>query len=457
MFEEAIAALATPPGEGGIGIIRLSGHGVIERVGEIFVPFTGKDLSQRHGFTLNLGWIIDQDGSKIDQVLLGIMKAPHSYTGEDVVEINCHGGSMPVRRCLERCLEVGLRMAEPGEFTKRAFLNGRMELSQAEAVIDIIRAKTDRGLKLAMQQLEGNLGYIEAIEEKLLHLNAMVEASLDFPEEVGDLDYEDVQTILLQSRAALDQVIAAGVRNEIYRDGVKVAICGKPNVGKSSLLNALLKKDKAIVTDIPGTTRDVVEDYINVRDIPVKIMDTAGIRHTEDLVEQIGVKKSKKVIEEAELLILMLDVGEGIAQEDVDILENIDQARLIVFVNKEDLEKKRISTVELESFFSGVKVIRGSVINDLGLEELEMTMEEMIRSGNLPGDGMDIMINLRQKDALIRSRAQVENALQSLQKVTADCLGVDIWGALETLGEISGKTLKEEVIDRIFHDFCIGK
>ncbi len=457
MFEDAIAALSTPPGEGGIGIIRLSGHEVIEKVGEIFVPVTGKDLSQRQGYTLNLGWIIDQDGSKIDQVLLGIMKAPHSYTGEDVVEINCHGGSMPVRRCLQRCLEAGLRMAEPGEFTKRAFLNGRMELSQAEAVIDIIRAKTDRGLKLAMQQLEGKIGYIEAIEEKLLQLNAMVEASLDFPEEVGELDYDEVQTILLQSLVALDQIVAAGVRNEIYRDGVKVVICGKPNVGKSSLLNALLKKEKAIVTDIPGTTRDVVEDYINVHDIPVKIMDTAGIRSTEDLVEKIGVEKSKKVIEQADLLVLMLDAGDGITQADLDIYQNIDREKLIVFVNKEDLERKRISTVELDSLFAGVKLIRGAAKKDLGLEELEMTMEEMVLSGTLPGDGLDIMINIRQKEALLRSRAQVESALQNLRQVTADCLGVDIWGALETLGEISGKTLKEEVIDRIFHNFCIGK
>jgi tRNA modification GTPase len=457
MFDEAIAALSTPPGEGGIGIIRLSGNGVIETVREIFVPAGGKEISQRPGYTLNLGWIIDQQGSKIDQVLLGIMKAPHSYTGEDVAEINCHGGSMPVRRCLQRCLEVGLRMAEPGEFTKRAFLNGRLGLSQAEAVIDIIRAKTERGLKLALQQLEGKMGCIEPIEEMMLQLNALVEASLDFPEEVGDLDYEEVQSLLLQIQDALDQVVAAGVRNEIYRDGIKVVICGKPNVGKSSLLNALLKKEKAIVTDIPGTTRDVVEDYINLRDIPVKIMDTAGIRITEDVVETIGVEKSKKVIEQADLLVLILDSGDGITQEDLDIYKNIDPRRLIVFVNKEDLEKKQISTEEMDSLFAGVKIIRGSAKTDMGLEELEMAVENMVLSGNLPEDGMDIMINIRQKDALLRSRAQIASALQNLRQVPADCLGVDIWGAMETLGEISGKTLKEEVIDRIFHNFCIGK
>jgi tRNA modification GTPase TrmE len=457
MFEDAIAALSTPPGEGGIGIIRLSGKSVIEMAQKIFLSAAGKELNQRRNYTLTLGWIIDEQGKKIDQVLLSIMRAPHSYTGEDVVEINCHGGSIPVRRCLQRCLDTGFRMADPGEFTKRAFLNGRLDLSQAEAVIDIIRAKTDRGLKLAMQQLEGNIGYIEALEDKLLQLNALVEASLDFPEEVGDLDYGEVGLLIQQTIRDFDQVIAAGIRNEVYRDGINVVICGKPNVGKSSLLNALLKQDKAIVTDIPGTTRDVIEDYINVRDIPVKIIDTAGIRATEDVVETIGVEKSKKVIEQADLLVLMLDIGEGITREDLDIYHNIKSSRLILFVNKEDLEQKKIGNEELEALFAGVRIIRGSAKTDMGLEELETAIEGMVLSGNIPHDGMDIMINMRQKDALLRSRAQVESALQNMGRVPDDCLGVDIWGALEILGEISGKTLKEEVIDRIFHNFCIGK
>ena len=457
MINDAIAAVSTPPGEGGIGIIRLSGNGIIDCISKIFVPFKDVKLSERKGFTLNLGWIIDHDGAKIDQVLVGIMKAPHSYTGEDVIEINCHGGSMPVRRCLQRCLDTGLRLAEPGEFTKRAFLNGRLDLSQAEAVIDVIKAKTDRSLKLAMQQMEGKTHYINAIEDSLLHLNAMLEASLDFPEEVGDLDYEEAASLLTQIKDSLDKVIEAGRRNEIYRDGVEVVICGKPNVGKSSLLNALLKKEKAIVTDIPGTTRDVVEDYINVRGIPVKIMDTAGIRLTEDFVEKIGVEKSLQVMEKADLIIFMLDVSAGINQEDLDIYRNIDPERLIVLVNKEDIDEKRISSAELEVLFKGVKVIRGSVKNEMGIEELEKAVEEKVLSGAVPGDGIEIMINLRQKDALLRTRAQVVNALHTLQEVPLDCLGIDIWGALETLGEISGKTLKEDVIDRIFHDFCIGK
>ncbi len=456
-MNEDIVALSTPPGEGGIGIIRLSGTSILNKANKIFLPFKEQDLEQRRGFTLNLGWIVDSDGSRIDEVLLGLMRAPHSYTGEDVIEINCHGGSLPVRRCLQRCLEAGMRLAEPGEFTKRAFLNGRLDLSQAEAVIDIIRAKTDRGLKLALQQLEGRKDYLDQIEDNLLQLNAMLEASIDFPEEVGELDYQEAKAILIQTKEGMDRLIEAGRRSEIYRDGVKVVICGKPNVGKSSLMNALVKKEKAIVTEIPGTTRDVVEDYINLRGIPVKIMDTAGIRITEDFVERIGVEKSREVIEQADLLIFMLDVAEGISSEDLNIYQSLDRKRLIVLVNKEDLEDKKITPEEMDQLFNGVRVIRGSVKNEIGVEELEKAVEEMVLQGAIPSDGMEIMINLRQKNALLESRNQVESALQNLQEVPLDCLGVDVWGALESLGEISGKTLKEEVINRIFHDFCVGK
>ncbi len=457
MFEEDIVALSTPPGEGAIGIIRLSGKQVLAKMEQIFRPVYPTELGQRRGFTLNLGWIVDEDGSKIDEVLLGIMRAPHSYTGEDVIEINCHGGGVPVRRCLQRCLDVGLVLAEPGEFTKRAFLNGRLDLSQAEAVIDVIRAKTDRGLKLALQQLEGRLAFIEEIEELLIKLNAAVLASLDFPEEVGDLDYSEAESTLLQAKERLDRLLSASQRSEIYRDGLKLVICGKPNVGKSSLLNALVKKEKAIVTEIPGTTRDVVEDYLNVRGIPVKIMDTAGIRFTEDYVEKIGVEKSKEVINQADLLIFMVDVGTGLNQEDIEIYHQINKKKCIIMINKEDLEIKRIAPGEIEDLFAGVKVIRASIKNDIGIEELEEAIEDVVLQGEIPGDGLEIMVNLRQKNALIRSQVQVEHALQALGQIPLDCLGVDLGVALETLGEISGKTLKEEVINRIFHDFCIGK
>jgi len=459
MINDPIVAIATPPGEAAIGIVRLSGPGVIEQVESIFQPYReGMELSERANFSLNLGWLVAVDGEKIDEVLVSVMRAPHSYTGEDLVEINCHGGSLAIRLCLQRCLELGVRIAEPGEFTKRAFLNGRLELSQAEAVIDIIRAKTERGLHLALQQLAGQQGQMIAeLEDHLLHLNAMLEASLDFPEEVGDMDQAEARDILERVIKELDKLLQAGRRAEIYRDGIELAICGKPNVGKSSLLNALAQKEKAIVTEIPGTTRDVIEEYINIRGIPVKVMDTAGIRMTEDLVEKIGVDKSRQVIHKADLVVLVLDFAAGISTEDLDIFNSIPPEKLIVLVNKEDVQEKEISAAELTAHFSDLKVIRISVKEDTGLDVLEKAVEEMVLGGEIVADGLEIMINLRQKQALLASRAHAQAALLALGEVPLDCLGVDIWGAVDCLGELTGKSLKEDIIDRIFHDFCIGK
>jgi len=459
MNNDIIVAVSTPPGEGAVGIVRMSGNGAIEIADKIFLPYNKNLLlSERRNFSLNLGWILAAQGQRIDEVLMGIMRSPHSYTGEDVVEINCHGGSAALRACLQRCLDLGARLAEPGEFTKRAFLNDRLGLEQAEAVLDIIRAKTERGLQLAVNQLSGSSGrFIAELEDRLLGLNAMVDASLDFPDEVGDLDQEQARLILGETVDTIESWLEAARRAEIYREGIELAIVGKPNVGKSSLLNALSRKEKAIVTDIPGTTRDIVEEYINVRGIPVKLMDTAGIRSTEDLVEKIGVEKSRELIAQADLVVLVLDFAAGIAGEDMEIFHTIPAEKCLVLVNKEDIERKAISEEELAEKFSLAKVIRASVKEDYGLDELENAIEEMLLSGTQNDDGMEIMVNMRQKQALLKSRAFAENALQQVGQVPLDCLGVDIWGALECLGEISGKSLKEEVIDRIFHDFCIGK
>lgn len=459
MMNDLIVAISTPPGEGAIGIIRLSGQGALDLLGNIFRPYhAGLDVADRKNYSLNLGWIMEANGEKIDEVLVSIMRGPHSYTAEDVVEINCHGGSVAIRRCLQRSLDQGARLAEPGEFTKRAYLNGRLELSQAEAVMELIRAKTDRGLKLALQELEGKSGQVIAeLEEQLLHLNAMVDASLDFPDEVGEINQAEAITILHEVIGKIDHLLLAGRRAEVYRDGVQIAICGKPNVGKSSLLNALVQKEKAIVTEFPGTTRDVIEEYINIRGIPVKIMDTAGIRETEDLVEKIGVERSKDSIARADLVIFVLDYGSGISEEDMDIFNTIPPEKMLILVNKEDIEIKEISQAELETRFTGINVIRSSVKEEIGMEALEKAIEERVLRGELVQDGMEIMINLRQKDALLKSREHATNALDEMAEAPLDCLAVDIWGALERLGELTGKSLKEEIIDRIFHDFCIGK
>lgn len=459
MIGDDIAAISTAPGEAGIAIVRLSGNNVIKKLERIFKPYRAElRLSEKEGYTLSLGWLCDENMEIIDEVLLGLMRSPRSYTGEDVVEINCHGGTLPARRCLEAVLRQGVRLAEPGEFTRRAFLNGRLNVSQAEAVIEVIRSKSEKGMNLALKQLTGrDRQEISLLEDQLIEVNAMLEASLDFPDEVGELDYNLAREKLQDARNRIDRLLLAARKTEIYREGVNVAICGKPNVGKSSLLNALLRKEKAIVTSIPGTTRDIVEDYINIKGIPVKLRDTAGIRSTEDLVEKIGIEKSQEVIDESDLVLFILDVGAGIDREDLEIYERIEKKNKIVLVNKEDLEEKNISQAELERLFPAVKIVRGSVIEESGLEELEESIEAALLSGQLQSDDMEVMINLRQKNALLTAKRHIDESMAALGIVSLDCLGVDIWGALESLGEISGKNLKEEVIDRIFKDFCIGK
>ncbi|SHH16438.1 tRNA modification GTPase trmE [Thermosyntropha lipolytica DSM 11003] len=458
-INDDIAALATPPGEGGIAIIRLSGSGVIEKIDRIFKPYNaGVDIKKKAGYTLTLGWIVDEKGEYIDEVLISIMRAPRSYTGEDVVEINCHGGILAARKCLEEVLKNGIRLAEPGEFTRRAFISGRIDMSQAEAVIEVIRAKTEKGLKLALKQLKGeNKADFAYLEDELTSINAAVEASIDFPDEVGEPDYDEMQARLEKVKKALEKFIEGAKMGDIYREGVSIAIVGKPNVGKSSLLNALLRKEKAIVTDIPGTTRDVIEDYINIEGIPVKIMDTAGIRETEDIVERIGVEKSSQAIEEADLVIFLLDVAAGITEEDMNIYRRLRKDNLIVLVNKEDLEEKNISEEDLARLFKGVKVIRGSVKEKTGLDELKKSIKDMIIEGRGSYEGEEMIFNIRQKIALDKAREHLVSALEGLGKVPLDCLAVDIRGALEALGEITGKNIKEEVMDRIFRDFCIGK
>jgi len=458
MFDD-IAAISTPPGEGGIAIVRLSGSGIIERMSNLFRPRKPElVMAERSSHTLTLGWMLDYQGEIIDEVLLGIMRGPHSYTGEDVVEINCHGGYLPARRCLEQVLAAGFRLAEPGEFTRRAYLNGRLDISQAEAVIDIIRAKSDKGMRLAQQQLSGyNVRYISSLEDGLTRINAILEASIDFPDEVGEPDYDEVEERLQGILVSLDSLINAAKRADIYRDGISIAICGKPNVGKSTLLNTLLRKEKAIVTEIPGTTRDVIEDYINVRGIPVKIMDTAGIRVTEDRVEKIGVERSREVINAADLVLFLLDVETGITAEDREIFSQIQARNVIVLVNKEDLVEKNIDTASLREMFPGLTIIRGSAREEIGMDELEGAVENLVLSGQTGSDNLEIMVSTRQRMALERARQHVIDTMEGLREAPLDCLGVDLGGALEALGEITGKNLKEEAINRIFHDFCIGK
>lgn len=459
MKEDIIAAIATPPGEGGIAIIRISGAGAIQLIDSIFQPRNpSKSLSRQSGYSITLGWILDNDGNQVDEVLAAVMRKPHSYTAEDTVEIHCHGGILAARRCLEEALNTGIRLAEPGEFTKRAFLNGRLDVSQAEAVIEIIRAKSDKSLRLAVKQLAGyNSTYIHDIEDKLIQVNAMIEASIDFPDEVGDPDESELSLLLTEALQEIYRMLRAGERGKIYREGIKVVICGKPNVGKSSLLNRLLGQDRAIVTDIPGTTRDVLEEYINIKGIPIRLMDTAGIHTAQNEVEQIGVQKARDMIREAALAIFIVDVASGITPADLDVFQSLDRQRAIVLVNKEDLEAKRITPQQMEEVFSGLPVIRCSMKENIGVELLEDTIENMVLAGNAEQDELELMLNMRQQKALENSAVQIEMVLSQLSPIPLDCLAVDVRGALESLHEITGRNCTEEIVDRIFHDFCIGK
>ncbi len=460
MRDDIIAAIATPPGEGGIAIVRVSGEGAIEKIDRLFqARVKDKKLQDQKPFTLTLGWIKSEDGDIIDEVLASTMRAPRSYTGEDMVEINCHGGLLAARRCLQRVLDTGIRIAEPGEYTRRAFLSGKMDASQAEAVIDIIRAKSDRGLRLAMKQLEGkNSEYVGQLEELLMEANMLVEATIDFSEDVGELNYPRVRELLERTRTGIEKMLRAGELGDVYREGISVAICGKPNVGKSSLLNALLRKERAIVTDIPGTTRDVIEEYISIKGIPVKIIDTAGIRATADIVEQIGINKAQEAIRNAELVIFLLDIEAGMTEEDRMIYRGLEnQERVIVLVNKDDLQAKNITAHDIRQEFPGLDVIWASIKEDVGMEELAEIIAKKAVAGLVDIDQLEFTVNLRQKENLLAARKYIQEALDAMEQVPLDCLGVDLQDAMASLGQITGRDLKEESIERIFQEFCIGK
>jgi tRNA modification GTPase len=343
MQMSTIAAISTPPGEGGIAIIRVSGSESIAAVEAIFEPRRqGRRLRDLQGYQMMLGWIKDAQGEPIDECLVAVLRQPHSYTAEDTVEIHCHGGVLAARQCLQEVLNQGIREALPGEFTQQAFLNGRLDASQAEAVIEVIRARSTKALKLAVKQLSGfNSRYMKRMVDQLLQAGAIIEASIDFAEDVGEPDYEQVGALLSQVQNDIYRLLEAAKRAEIYRSGVKVVICGKPNVGKSSLLNWLIGRERAIVTEIPGTTRDVIEEFINLRGIPVRLIDTAGIRQTEDRVEAVGVQKAQQAINEADLAIFLLDVTSGLTAEDEEVHCNLSPSRTIILVNKDDLKGKK--------------------------------------------------------------------------------------------------------------------
>lgn len=460
MIEDTIAAISTPPGTGGIGIIRLSGKDVFSIVNPIFKGKKNQDLSTVKSHSIHYGHIIDKDMNKaIDEVLVMVMKAPNTYTKEDIIEINCHGGIVSVRKVLEQVLRMGARLAEPGEFTKRAFLNGRIDLSQAEAVIDIIEAKTDMSLSTAMDQLEGSLSHrIGELREELIEMMAHIEAAIDYPEyDIEELGYDRVRKRIEDIRAKIHRLLDTADSGKILREGVKTAIVGKPNVGKSSLLNALLREQRAIVTNIPGTTRDVLEEYINISGIPFKLIDTAGIRETEDVVEQIGVSRSKDIIESADLIIMILDLSTSLTEEDKYIMDLIEDKKKLVLLNKTDLPAK-LDKEEIYNRFSQSEILEISAKNKKDVEKLEETLKEMFMSGKINMEDSVMITNLRHKDALIKADDSLRDALSTIDMgMPEDCLSIDLTNAYKYLGEITGESVQDDLIKKIFSQFCLGK
>lgn len=456
---DTIAAMATPVGLGGIGIIKISGPQSEDIVRNIFQPRKPVDHFQSHH--LYYGHILDpSNGQIVDEVLLSVMRGPHTYTREDVAEINCHSGYIILQRILSLVLTNGARLAEPGEFTKRAFLNGRIDLTQAEAVMESIAARTSQALRMATSQLAGSLyGRVKGIRDCLLDVLAVLEVAIDFPEEDGEILEAGKWAWRIEGGVVepLQELLASYEQGRIYREGVAVAIVGKPNVGKSSLLNALLEEERAIVTAIPGTTRDIIEELLNVKGIPIKIVDTAGLREARDEIEGIGIKLTRKRIAEADLLLLVIDGSKELTSGDYKIYEDIQGQPFLAVVNKMDLG----ITVDLKRLgesFAPKEVVVVSALQGTNMERLKEAIFSAIVTGGSDVREAAIVPNARQHAALARALPIVFQVRQNLlDHVPPDIVAIDLKEALECLGEITGQTTSEDVLDRIFSQFCIGK
>ncbi len=455
---ETISSISTPVGEGAIAIVRLSGEDAIEIADRLYKG--AKKLSDTDSHTINYGHIIDpKTGETVEEVMVALMRAPKTYTREDIVEINCHGGIHTVNRVLQLTLNNGARMAEPGEFTKRAFLNGRVDLSQAEAVMDFIRAKTNEASKVANQQVQGRLKiYIEELRQSILNILAQVEVNIDYPEYD---DVEEATTSFLLSEAKkvsdnIDKLLKSSTEGRILREGLSTLIVGKPNVGKSSLLNYLIQDNKAIVTDVAGTTRDILEEYVNVNGIPLKLVDTAGIRETDDIVEKIGVERSREALKDAELILYVMNNNDELTPEDLELLESADDKKVIGIVNKLDLENK-LDINYLEEHFK-IPLIKTSIINGEGVDDLENEIQEMFFEGSLSSADSTYVSNNRHINLLEQAKTAIEDAISSAEMdVPVDIIQIDLIKTWELLGEVIGEDVSEQLIDKLFSQFCLGK
>lgn len=464
MNGDTIAAISTPLGEGGIGIVRLSGRDALSIVSILFSASRKRSLETGGSHKLVHGIIKDPStNAAVDEVLLAVMKAPHTYTKEDVVEINCHGGLVPLRKVLELTVRHGARLAEPGEFTKRAFLNGRIDLSQAEAVIDLIRAKTEQSARIALEQLSGGLSEeITSLRDRVSTLCAHIETYIDFPEE--EIEKASLESILreIQSvREGLSTLSGTFEEGRFFREGLKVAIVGRPNVGKSSLLNAFLKRDRAIVTDTPGTTRDILEEYLNIKGLPVRIMDTAGIRETHEMAEKEGVARSLRAIADADVVIGILDGASVLHSEDLMVLDKIKDRRSVIAINKSDLPLIDDS-LEMRIRDYGDNILRISAKTGAGLDELKDRIVDSVPRGEPSGffayNNGAMVTNVRHKVAIDSAVGALDRAADSLKSaLPLEIVAVEMRDALDRLGGIVGVVTTDDILNRIFSEFCIGK
>lgn len=456
---DTIASISTPMGEGAIAIVRLSGSDAVLIADKLY---KGKhQLSEVASHTINYGHIIDPATKEVvEEVMVAVMRAPRTYTREDIVEINCHGGIMTVNRVLELALTNGAKLAEPGEFTKRAFLNGRIDLSQAEATMDFIRSKTDRASRVAMQQIEGRLSIlIKRLRQSILEILAQVEVNIDYPE------YDDVEeatgTFLMEEARKIEESITnllqTANQGKILREGLSTVIVGKPNVGKSSMLNNLIQDNKAIVTEIAGTTRDVLEEYVNVRGVPLRLVDTAGIRETEDIVEKIGVERSREALKKADLILYVLNNNEILTEEDYTLAEIIKNEDVIVIINKTDLETK-LDLEEVKTMVGDAPIVKTSMLSQQGIEELEEQIRTLFFAGEVSNQDMTYVSNARHISLLKSAKTSISDAISAAEAgVPVDMIQIDLIKTWELLGEVIGESVDDGLIDQLFSQFCLGK
>ncbi|MEA3485102.1 MAG: tRNA uridine-5-carboxymethylaminomethyl(34) synthesis GTPase MnmE [Candidatus Aerophobetes bacterium] len=459
-LEDTIVAIATPPGQSGIGIVRMSGKRSFPIAKKIFRPPEGKKLNWSFSFRIYYGWIVNPETKReVDEVLLTLMRSPKTYTREDIVEINCHGGPIPLRKTLELILKLGARLAEPGEFTKRAFLNGRIDLVQAESVLDIIQAKTEKSLDVALNSLEGKLSQrIFFLKNKMVDLLSCVEAEIDFSsEDLKFLSRKDKKKHLEEILKDVDSLLETAEMGGVYKEGVKAVIVGKSNVGKSSLLNTLLQRERAIVSYIPGTTRDTLEEMVNIKGFPVWVVDTAGLKEAKGIIEKKGIARTQGKVNEADIILLLIDGSCPLSKDDKLIFQEVRGKQVLIAINKIDLPQK-VKREEISPFLPGRDIIEISATKEINIEVLKEKLANFILKEATPSTSDLLIMNLRQKGALKEARKSVKQALNVVeQRLFEELIAFDLREGINNLGEITGEVAADEVLDRIFSRFCIGK